>query len=217
MLIMQKNHQIIIFSVLMTLCGCFGCDKNDCKSDNLQFEIPVQAYGLKDTLQLGDTIRIKFEMPDQLTERNSGVSYKFVNYEFYLINYIEKIDSLPLDVFATSNFIWTPLQGAIEYDYGAYLMGPAYRDGIYYYEVEIIVKKKGLFALGMNSTAWHRKPLAKVEGPCSDLPMYVYPRLINVDAKDTNFEFLQHSPEPTYVNMNRQRFDDAAGFCFYVK
>jgi hypothetical protein len=76
-------------------------------------------------------------------------------------------------------------------------------------------KKKGLFVFGMQSSAWRLNPLKKLDGPCSGNVVYVYARVEN--ETDTNYEFLQFSPDSYYLKESKQEFDDAAGFCFFVR
>jgi len=182
----------------------------------LQFNVPVQVYGIKDTLHLGDTLRIKLEIPEQLAERNSGILYDFIDYNFKLITYIEKIDTTPVTAHSKVDFDWITLTGESIYtSIGAYTVNPLYENRIYRYEVLILAKKKGLYVFGMNSVFFRASPLEQLKGPCSKNQVEVYCKLIN--DMNTNFEFLKNSLDPVYQRLDRQRFDDFAGFSFYVK
>lgn len=202
----------------MALCGLFlaSCDgcKNDCPSQ-LEFYLPLQAYGIKDTLHLGDTLRIQLDIPDKLAEASSGYEYDFIDYDFKLITYIGKIDTLPIGTDSDETFNWTTIQGESISDGQVFRVLPIYSNHAYHYEVLITPKRKGLFEFGMNSIADRADKLARLDGPCSKQPMQVYLKLEN--DTNTNFEFLKFSPEPVYVNLDRKRFDDFAGFCFFVK
>lgn len=206
----------LLFSI--AICGLFfgSCEgsKNDCP-DSLDFYLPLHAYGIKDTLYLGDTLRIRLDIPDKLAEINSGYVYDFVDYDFKLITYIEKIDTLPITANAPTIFNWTTLQGESISNGEVFRVLPIYSDHAYHYEVIITPKRKGLFLFGMNSIADRADKLEKLDGPCSNRPMNVYPRLEN--DTNSNFEFLKLSPESVYVNLDRERFDNFAGFCFFVK
>ncbi len=196
------------------LCNCSSC-KDDCSSGNLQFDLPIQAYGIKDTLYLGDTIRIKLDIPNKLAERGSGVVYDFIDYNFQLITYIERIDSLPITSNTIIAFDWITLQGESKYLSSVFLIYPTYTDHVYHYEVLITAKQKGLYIFGMNSTFSRISPLEELEGPCSKNTVHVYMKLEN--DQNVNFEFLKQSSDPVYVNLDRKRFDEFAGFCFYVR
>ncbi len=141
--------------------------------------------------------------------------YDFINYNFQLITYIEKIDTVPIATNSTETFDWNTTEGESKSAGGAFLVVPIYSNHTYHYEVLITPKRKGLFVFGMNSDANRARPLEKLDGPCSNKPMQVYLKLEN--DPNTNFEFLKFSPEPVYVNLDRKRFDDFAGFCFFVK
>lgn len=194
--------------------SCTACKNNDC-SGVLQFDLPLQAYGIKDTLYLGDTLRIKLEMPEQLAERNSGSIYNFVDYNFKLITYIVKIDSLPITAKSKDTFEWITLIGESKYIGDVFLVSPTYTNNTYKYEVLITPQKRGLYVFGMNSDFSRVSPLERLDGPCSKNPVEVYLELVN--NTNVNFEFLKHSPDPSQANTDRQRFDEYAGFCFYVQ
>ena len=170
---------------------------------------------MKDTLYLGDTIRIKLDIPDKLPERNSGVVYDFVDYSFKLITYMVKIDSLPATANSKETFNWITLQGESQYVGDVFLVLPTFSDNGYHYEVFITAKQKGLYVFGMNSTFSRASPLDGLEGPCSKNS--VEPTMKLEDDSNVNFEFLKQSPDPSQANIDRKRFDEFAGFCFYVR
>jgi hypothetical protein len=205
-------YSFVAFAVC--LGSCTSC-KDDCSSGSLQFNLPVQAYGIKDTLYLGDSIRIKLDIPDKLAERNSGNQYDFINYTFKLITYMVKIDSLPTTAQSNVTFDWITLQGESKYVNDVFLAFPTYSDHVYHYEVLIAPKQKGLYVFGMNSDFHRASPLEKLEGPCSKNEVEVYMKL--EDDSNVNFEFLKQSPDVSQANTDRQRFDEYAGFCFYVR
>lgn len=206
---------IFLFTALCVCVGsCTSC-KDDCNSGSLQFDLPLQVFGLKDTLTTGDTIRIKLNIPDQLAERNSAVVYDFVNYTFKLVTYMVKIDSLPTTAYSQETFNWITLQGESKYVGDVFLVLPTYSDQAYHYEVLIVPKQKGLYVYGMNSDFSRASPLEKLDGPCSKNAVQAYMKLEN--ETNVNFDFLKQSPDPAQANIDRQRFDEFAGFCFYVK
>lgn len=210
----MKKISFSLAILVLSLPAC--CPFDDCKCPNpIEFDLPLEVYGQKDTLSLGDTLRIKLEIPDRLAERNSGVVYEFIDYDFMLKSNIDKIDTLPVGLGTIDYFDWTTTAGESKYDGGVFFVLPSYADHTYRYEVLITPKRKGLFVFDMNSIFTRLFPLEKPEGPCSKYTVQVYPKLEN--ETNVNFEFLQNSPEPLYANLDRKRFDEFAGFCFYVK
>jgi len=195
-------------------CSCSRCFE-DCGNGALEFDLPLKVYGVKDTIGLGDTLRIRLDVPDRLVERSNGELYSFIDYDFELISYIGRVDSMPTVADTKLYFNWIDAEGESTYFGGVYIISPKYHDNTYQYEALIIPKQKGLYVFGMNSDFSRASPLAKLDGPCSKRPVYVYMKLENL--MDVNFEFLQYSPEPVYINLDRKRFDEFAGFCFYVR
>jgi len=211
---MKMRTLFYLFAALIIyLNSCVGC-KDNC-TGNLQFNLPLQAYGIKDTLYLGDTLRVKLEIPDKLAERYSGNEYDFIDYNFKLVTYIVKVDSLPTTADSKGTFDWTTLEGESKYLGGVFLVTPYYSNHVYHYEVLISPKTKGLFVFGMNSDFLQLSPLEKLDGPCSKEPVEVFMKLENI--ANTNFEFLKLSPDPSQANTSKQRFEEYAGFCFFVR
>ncbi len=210
----MKKISFSLAILVLSLPAC--CPFDDCKCPNpIEFDLPLEVYGLQDTLSLGDTLRIKLEIPDRLAEQNSGVLYEFIDYDFMLKSNIDKIDTLPVGLGTIEYFDWTTTIGESKYDGGVFFVVPLYENHTYHYEVLITPKQKGLFLFAMGSISSRLHPLEKPEGPCSKYTVQVYPKLEN--ETNVNFEFLQNSPEPLYANLDRKRFDEFAGFCFYVK
>lgn len=159
----------LLFSIAVCglfLVSCDGC-KNDCPA-NLEFYLSLQAYGIKDTLHLGDTLRIRLDISDKLAEINSGNTYDFIDYNFKLITYMVKIDSLPT---ISGIFNWTTIEGESISNGEIFRVLPLYSDHTYHYKVIITPKRKGLFVFGMNSTADRADKLEELDGPCSNRPV----------------------------------------------
>jgi len=126
-----------------------------------------------------------------------------------------KIDSFPTTAYSQVTFDWITLQGVTKYVGDVFLVLPTFSDNAYHYEVLILPKQKGLYVFGMNSDFSRTSPLKELEGPCSNNTVHVYMKLEN--DTNVNFEFLKQSPDPSQANTDRQRFDEFAGFCFYVR
>jgi hypothetical protein len=215
---MRMKLKIIFLLIGLTILitSCNGCKNDNCKSGNIQFNIPVQVYGIKDTLSLDDTLRIKIEVPEHLAERNTGITYDFIDYNFKLITYMVKIDTSHSRITYKGDFDWVTLKGQSIYSStGEYTVNPEYQNNKYSYEVLVVPKKKGLYSFGMNSVFFRASRLQQLEGPCSENEVEIYTKLIN--DTNVNFEFLKNSPDPSQASIDWQRFEDFAGFCFYVK
>lgn len=96
-----------------------------------------------------------------------------------------------------------------------YSVFPDYKDGRYRYEVKFSPKAKGLFSFCLASVFNSRFPLARISGPCSHNGVAVYSKLSGVD--NPRYEYMKNSPAPGRANISRSRFDEFAGFCFYVR
>jgi hypothetical protein len=212
---MNFSFQILLLYIVL-IYGCLGCKKDCGNGSNLEFDLPLKAYGSEDTLNIGDTIRIRLDIPDKIPERTSGYVYDFIDYEFKLITYVVQINLSPVGTDSKSTFDWVTIEGKSEYFNNCFIVKPTYLNNLYQYEVLIIPKQKGLFNFGMNSIANNRiNPLAKLDGPCSKRPVVAYMKLVN--DTNVNFEFLKQSPDLVQSKIDRKRFDEYAGFCFYVR
>ena len=211
---MKISVYLLLLSATL-FSGCLGC-KNDCETYGpLTFDLPLQAYGIRDTLHIGDTLRIRLDIPDQMPERSSGYMYDFIDYNFRLITYMSRVDSTVDYPNSNAYGYWIPVEGESKYVDGVYFVLPEYKDRKYQYEILYTPKTKGLFEFGMNSDYFRLSPLAKLEGPCSSRPVDVFMKLTN--DTNVNYEFLKTSPNTIYQNIDRKRFDEYAGFCFYVR
>lgn len=207
---------LLYLSVFLNLCLANCADsKVDCDNGTLLFNLPLEMYGIKDTISIGDTIRIKLEIPYQLPEQHSGAIYDFVDYDFKLINYIERIDTNPVCLGSKEMFDWHVTRGRLKYRNNHFVVSPSFENNAYWYEALIIPKQKGLFVFGMNSTHNRHAPLAKIQGPCTNNPLDVQVKLVN--DTPANFGFLKRCPDPSYQKMDRKRFDAFGGMCFCVR
>lgn len=197
------------------LLGCNACNK-DCESGNLEFDLPLQVEGFRDTLHLGDSLLVRFSIPDKLPDRRFGDVYEFNDYNFLLKTYIGKIDTVPTGTETNVYFDWKNVKGTTNYVGGTHLIFPVFEGNSYHYEAIIKPREKGLFVFGMNSSKSRLNPLKDVTGgPCSRNSVFLFMKLTNTE--DPNFEFLKQSPDQVQANIGRKRFDEFAGFCFYVK
>jgi hypothetical protein len=204
---------LFLISIIFGIC-CVNCNK-DCGTSHY-FELPIYVSGVSDTVRLNDTIRVKVIIPERLRERDSEDFYDFINYDFKLITGIVRLDSVPVSPVTETDFDWITLKGQSIFDTDLYTVHPENTNQEYQYEVFIIPKKKGLFEFSMNSIASYRiNPLATPIGRCSKGDYNVVMEL--QDSVDVNFEFLQESSSSTYMKLDRKRFDEFAGCCFYVR
>jgi hypothetical protein len=207
---MQNLLYFIVCSIILISCltNCNNCP------DHLEFDLPIEAYGVSDTVSMNDTIRIKVTIPDKLYERVTNKRFQFTDYDFKLITYIVKHDTFPAEPVTESYFDWITQTGQSKFIAGGYSVIPSYHDNIYQYEVRIIPRKSGLFEFGMNSL-FDTSQLDEPDGPCSEKPVNVYMKLQN--SIDVNYEFLQKSTSPAVRKTKRKQFDEYAGICFYVR
>lgn len=210
---MKLSHPFLLLLLLLSFSNCKPSDV-DCSTGNLQFDLPVQVIGLKDTLQIGDTLRIKLEIPDRMPERRSGIEYDFVDYEFMLSTTILRMDTSYV-VPAPNHFDFEALIGEVSYINGSQFIKTSYKNHIYTFEAILIAKRKGLFVNSLISESTRHYPLKKLEGPCSKNVVYVYPKLAL--GIDNNYDFVKFSPSEPQANVDQQRFEEAAGFCFFVQ
>ena len=133
------------------------------------------------------------------------------------IAYISDIHTNPVIIYNPDvHFNWAALNGFIENSGEFYYVYPEYSNNRYIFELRAITKARGLYAFGINSIFGNTSPLEKLDnGPCSRRPVGVYTKL--TDETNNNFEFMKNSPDPSQSQLDYTRFQEFAGFCFYVK
>lgn len=206
---------VVIISVVFFNCTQCTPDNDECGNTALEFDLPLQVFGNKDTLNVDDTLTLALKIPDVLTERNRGFEYELIDYNFKLVNYVVKIDSMSTTSESARDFYWVVNKGLTQYVSGAFLVLPEYSNHVYEYEAKVIPKAKGLYVFGMNSDYSGGIPLEKVNGPCSNRAVEIFVKL--EDDSNSNFEFLKLSPDPIQNNIDKKRFQEFAGFCFFVR
>jgi hypothetical protein len=204
---------ICFFASFVLALICVRCDK-DCANTHF-FDLPLKVYGISDTVSIGDTITIKINIPDKLREQETDTQYEFIDYDFKLVTYPVRLDSLPLSTATANSFNWFTITGESLYANDEYLISPTLINHEYIYEAKIVPKKKGLFLFSIFSFSNNRIPLSKPNGPCKKGVFHVAMKFQN--NVDANFHFLQESLEPAYQKTTRKVFDENAGFCFYVR
>jgi hypothetical protein len=207
---------ILLFALLPLLFT--ACDPYDtgvtCRGQ-LEFHLPLEVVGLKDTLQIGDTLIFRLAFPDQLNEHRSGVAYDFLDYDFRLSTLLGRIDSLPISAATKDYFDFFVVKGEATYASGSYYIRPEYTDGFYEFEAFYVAKRAGLFGNSTISNYDRHRPLKKLEGPCCKDVVYILPEYVSIHSD--NYDFMKFSPSDAQANVDRQRFEEAAGFCFFVR
>jgi hypothetical protein len=100
---------ICFFANFVLVMICVRCDK-DCANTHF-FDLPLEVYGVSDTVSIGDTITIKINIPDKLREQETDTQYEFIDYDFKLVTYPVRLDSLPLSTATANSFNWFTITG----------------------------------------------------------------------------------------------------------
>jgi hypothetical protein len=195
----------------IVLC-LYNCQK-ECGSR--VYELPIEYYGVKDTLDIGDTIHLKISIPDRLLAQGTDDWYEFDDYDFRIESVLSRLDTIMFDQLVGKDYFeWVTVVGRTLPTELPRLV-PDYDGKQYLYEAYLVTKRGGLFELAISSFHNTRFPLPQPEGRCKKGGVNVTMKILNI--VDSNFEFLQMSEVEGYRKTKKEVFEDYAGVCFYVR
>lgn len=213
---------LIILSIFCLLLQ--ACISKECRIPNHDFEIPATLSPAKDTFNIGDTITIISNFPNQVYDKNTDKYYSLDNFKFYPETGIYKIDTvnsksnlLDFEIIVDSIYNYNRLY----YSDGTNSIGGQYNYNNNEYDLlyKIIPIKKGLFYLEFGSSVYPISPDQEFEGKCRNTYSDVSVKMN--EGVDNNIVFLNDSPDPHYNNWILQKPDDRfhrfGGYCFHVK
>lgn len=212
-----------IFFLLISLffvLACSNCKDKNCP-DFLFYQVPYTLTPAKDTFNLGDTLWVEMDFPEEMTDVNGGIKNIFHNYDFRLELAADKIDINPVmsktidylrfhKVVGQDSVVNLPGAGV-----SGYKIFPIFEEGRYRFKCGLVTQKKGLFVLGIVPVSMNGEDdQFHIKGQCEHVGLSITSKLIGADG---NFYLLQHTSEPAYLNLSKKRFEDTGGYCFVVK
>lgn len=208
----MKTYIFIAIVISLALVHC----RERCP-ENLYYELDTFFTPVKDTFEIGDTIRLRISFPDQLIDKYAGIRGNFVDYDFQMSIAMDRIDVYPLE--SGSIQYLEPLsieKGEVQNpgpnfvgSYGAVLV---YENHRYEFDAQFIIKQKGMFLLAMGLPFWNDY---YVESECGRRFANIRP--VMNQRGDNNYYMLKYSPASVYQNATKEYFDEGGAYCYYVK
>jgi len=218
------NHRIMVRSLLffslLYIFSCGNCKDKNCP-DSLFYQVPYTLTPATDTFNLGDTIWIEMDFPEEMTDVNGGVKNIFHNYDFRIELGCERIDVNPgqpktvdflhfHEVIGRDSLVNLPGSSI-----STYRIFPVIQDGKYHFKCGLITQKKGFFIFGITPIEYSEyEEKFHINGSCDNIPLGIGSKPIGAEG---NFHMLQYSLEPAYPNFPKDRFENYGGYCFVVK
>lgn len=210
-----------LFPILILGLLFQACTKKDCDFDGAEyeFELPASLSPARDTFRVGDTIFISSSFNDEVFEFKTQMKYSLVNFRFYPVTGVYKIDTFPaiddglqyFDVFISPEFNYH--RGG-ELLFGQY----NYENGVYLLAFKLIPRKPGLFYLEQGSALYPLEETQEFPGKCRNKISDA--RVTLNGGSDNNIGLLSDSPDPHYNAWILSDPDDLfykfGGYCFYV-
>ncbi len=212
-----------LFFLFALLFGCFAC--SNCKDkncpDSLFYQVPYTLTPAKDTFNLGDTLWIEMDFPEEMTDVNGGVKNIFRNYDFRIELQCDRMDVLPPEAKAVDYLRFHKIIGRDSSinltgsGVSAYRAFPVFQDGRYRFKCGLITQKKGLFGFGVTPIEFNEyEEKFHIKGQCDNIPLGIGSKLIGAEG---NFHLLQYGLDPVYPRFPKDRFENYGGYCFVVK
>ncbi len=215
----------IIVAVLLFF-SCNSCDNTKCcitdECYGYQFKLPMNIHPLKDTFRIGDTITVTSIFSDQVEDLRDGRKYELIDFDFYPITTLSKIDTFPTGEVLNQSFC----QYWIEADTFALIGESAgqpslgyiyqYKNGQYSFRLKFIINEPGIYSLrsgtAMSSAYSHQSP--DFPGKCGrrslDAAFYMN------DRTDNNYELRKLSEDPFFRDRPDEDFDRFGAYFFVV-
>ncbi len=206
--------------MLISTFSCCNCKDKNCP-DALFYQVPYTLTPAQDTFNLGDTIWIEMDFPEEMTDVNGGIKNTFRNYDFRIELGCERIDVNPgqaktvdflrfHEVLGRDSIINLPGAGV-----SGYRIFPIFQNGSYRFKCGLITEKKGFFTFGV-TPVWfdENEERFHINGQCDNIPLDIGSKLIGAEG---NFHMLKYSAEPVYPNFPKDRFENYGGYCFVVQ
>jgi hypothetical protein len=156
-------------AIVLSVFSCPTCKEPGCPAGGLLYSIPVALSPQRDSFRIGDTMLISMNFPKKMVDERSGIENTFEDFDFNLIlaairyDVKEKMTTEILDLVSING-------GHIVNNFSSFSdIGIAHVfDGEQYtYVGNIVLKKKGTFALYIGSI-YNEDNKPKVEGTCTN-------------------------------------------------
>jgi hypothetical protein len=222
---MHRQHSFLLFSLLITtftssLTGCGklkGCEHNGWT--DFTFEIPVTISPVKDTFNIGDTIWININYGDQLVnyEYDKHKTYDMTGYDFKTWFSITDLNTpKPSYSYPNPNIITykgNSISSSIATsNYSLISISYAHENNMNLYKAAFVIDKAGFYAIAFSNAI--RENTRGIDKCPNEHITVNYP--VNNNG-DNNFEMLQYAPGSDFGSLSLSEFNQAGGYCFYVK
>ena len=209
---MQYFSIITFWLAVLLFCGCG--DKN-CRKD-YTFQVPFTLTPALDTFRVGDTIRVRSEIPKLLEDKSTGELISIDGFDLLTRNVITKIDSNPRKS-AIDCFEPHVIQGAFN---TLQLVTTVTKEikyenlgEIYSFDMLLILKKKGTFKFIYYSAIPLYDEVNITGRSCRETVNVHY--YMN-DGADNNFYLVQGSPDPEVAAITLETHKDGGEYAFVV-
>jgi hypothetical protein len=200
-----KIYLVIALAILLPVLFTSKCTKNnDYKIPiTLNFVYPITIYPATDSIYIGDTLWITFEINDSLYDNFTKKTYYLPNYDFKTYFSTEKISDLTKNLseqeYATNKFNTYSVVGNIQIG-GAFSIDftPIYENHLYRFLGAIIPKDTGVYAIRVQNMSFgNRLPTTQLDLGKDKKGHQLLAEIgfINslINNKNTNYNiFLQH-------------------------
>ncbi len=217
---------MLFFIPALLFFFCNSCDnKRCCITDECygyQFKLPMNIHPLKDTFNIGDTITVTSIFSDEVEDLRDGRKYELIDFDFYPITTIAKIDQDPRgSAFNSDSFeYWVEADTFITIRENTFEAGIAYiykyANNQYLFALKFIINEAGIYGL-LNGTAIpsaysHQSP--DFPGKCGRRPLDAH--FYMNDRTDNNYELLNLSPDSDIRNESIEDLDGGGAYFFVV-
>ncbi|HHB78097.1 MAG TPA: hypothetical protein ENK85_02545 [Saprospiraceae bacterium] len=219
----MMKYLFSIFVLITFNMSCTSCDSispvEKCSRDFL-FSIPVTLSPALDTFRIGDTILVEMNFPIEMEDVNSGDTINMADFPFNTELALVKIDTNPstngnniVEYFCFEGQLnIQPLTGGGQ----AVQIQFAKDTTSFSFACKILLKKKGVFAIGYGSYFLDEFD-GELEIGCRTSSVDIsYPLTIKNGTDSYNYHLIQQSPNPNISKITQETFDKYGEYAFVV-
>ncbi|MCA0236705.1 MAG: hypothetical protein LCH81_10005 [Bacteroidetes bacterium] len=213
----MRNLTAFIFAfqgIVFLFASGLSCKDKNCPN-SLVYHLPVTVTPLSDTFNIGDSLYVDIDFPEELMDINGEIGNTFENFDFKLF-----ISTARYDVphqYSSQAFDLYTVEGSdtlVEFSSSnEYALTLKYKESKYKYTGYIILKEPGVFAVYFASYYESFTDPLTIRGNCDHLSVHLYCE--TNDGQNNNVELV--SPYNGNSTFWENQFKKGGGYAFVVR
>ena len=211
----MRNNFFLAATLLLGAIGAANlrCKDRNCP-DHLEYHLPVSLTPQIDTFQLGDTLSLAINFPQELVDKQGGIANTFENFDFrfeisgYRYDVQEENTSQMFDLISEAGSDTVLAFNSFD----ILRFTPLYDGSQYTYRGSLVLKKTGTFVIYISCYNDDTSDPLEIIGKCDHVPLYIY--CMTNNGENNNVELV--SPYHGNSSFWEDQFKISGGFALIV-